>query len=138
MPDGLARARLGTQALPECPLRSCGAGGDECPGLHHPCCNRALQPHVGCDTCWLVDAALGCLVSWRGGSLGDPGAELSCLASLVAETQSRLPDAVTSAVELGYSWAEVAGKLAIAPSTARRRYEGYAAWRLRPGSPEEG
>ena len=77
----------------------------------------------------LVGAALRCLVGSRGGTPGDPRAELSCLASLVAEAQSCLPDTVADALEQGCSWAEVASRLAVAKSTARRRYDDYVTWR---------
>ena len=138
MPNRSPKVRFGTEALAKCPPCSCGAGADGGPERHEPGCDRALEPHVGYDTWSLIGVALNCLLGSRGGSPADPRAELSCLASLLAEAQSRVPDAVTDALEQGYSWPEVASRLAVAPSTARRRYSDYAYWRALLGFPEEG
>jgi hypothetical protein len=54
---------------------------------------------------------------------------LSCLASLIAEAQSRLPDAVADARDRDYTWAEIATRLAATTSAARRRYGDYSRWR---------
>ena len=129
MPSYLPKVCLGTEALPAKPRCSCGVGAEEGPDAHQTGCDRALEPYVGPDTWALVGAALRCLVGSRGGTPGDPRAELSCLASLLAEAQSCLPDTVTDALEQGCSWAEVASRLAVAKSTARRRYDDYATWR---------
>jgi hypothetical protein len=51
------------------------------------------------------------------------------LASLIAEAQNQLPDAVAEARCDGYTWAEIAGRLATTAGTARRRYGSYARWR---------
>ena len=95
MPNRSPKVRFGTEALAKCPPCSCGAGADGGPERHEPGCDRALEPHVGYDTWCLIGVALNCLLGSRGGSPADPRVELSCLASLLAEAQSRVPDAVT-------------------------------------------
>ncbi|MHB1555177.1 MAG: hypothetical protein ACYCSX_17970 [Acidimicrobiales bacterium] len=77
----------------------------------------------------MVEHAVESLVWVRGTGVGDAGAALSALASLIAEAQSRLPDAVADAREQDYTWAEIAARLASAASTARRRYGHYSSWR---------
>jgi hypothetical protein len=58
--------------------------------------------------------------------------------SLAAEAQGQLPEAISYARGQGDSWAEVASRLAVTASTARRRYGGYACWRAGLGFMEEG
>lgn len=79
----------------------------------------------------MVEDAVECLVCLRGLGTGDAGAALSALASLIAEAQARLPDAVADARDGDYTWAEIATRLATTASTARRRYGHYARWRAR-------
>ena len=135
MPDHPPEVRLG--ALPPCPACACGAARGV-PEGHEPGCDRALHPYVGFDTWAIVKAAVRYLSGQRDGPPGDARAELSCLASLVAEAQSQLPEAVSYAREQGDTWAEVASRLAVAPSTARRRYGGHDCWRAGLGLMEEG
>ncbi len=77
----------------------------------------------------MVEEAVESLVCLRGSGPGDAGAVLSCLASLIAEAQARLPDAVADARDRDYTWPEIATRLAATASTARRRYAAYAHWR---------
>jgi molybdenum-dependent DNA-binding transcriptional regulator ModE len=77
----------------------------------------------------LVEEAVGSLVVSRGGGRGDAGAVLSALASLIAETQRRLPDAVADARDQEYTWAEIAARLATTTSVVSRRYRDYIRWR---------
>jgi hypothetical protein len=74
----------------------------------------------------ILDRALTCLILARGGDLHDPGASISTLASLLAEAQAHLPDAVADARALGYSWDRVAERLGCSISAARHRYADYA------------
>jgi hypothetical protein len=62
---------------------------------------------------------------------------LSFLASLIAEAQARLPDAVADARDRDYTWPEIAGRLAVGASTVRRRYGGYTRWRAGLSLPED-
>jgi len=97
--------------------------------FHRPGCDRARVPYVDHDTLALVDRAVESLVWSRGSGHGDAGAALSCLASIIAEAQSQLPDAVANAREHDYTWEEIAEHLASTAPTARRRYSAYARWR---------
>ena len=125
----LPRAHLGTERLPEGPACACGARGE--PAEHHdPGCDRTREPFVGHQTWALVGASLGLLLGYRCGREDDPRSVLSCLASLLADAESRLPEAVADARERGYSWAEVGSRLAISASAARHRYAEYVSWRV--------
>ena len=137
MPDYPPKVRLGTETLPPGPVCACAAA-HAVPEGHEPGCDRALHPYVGFDTWALVKAAVKHLSGSRDGPVGDARAELSCLASLVAEAQSQLPEAVSDAREQGDSWAQVASRLAVAASTARRRYADYDGWRAGLGLMEDG
>ncbi len=77
----------------------------------------------------MVEEAVESLVCLRGSGLGDAGAALAALASLVAEAQARLPDAVADARDQDFTWAEIATRLATTAGTVRRRYGAYARWR---------
>jgi hypothetical protein len=64
-------------------------------------------------------------------SFGDAGAAVSVFVSLAAEAAGRLDDAVADARDQGYTWDQIADRLATSNSTARRRYAVYASWRRR-------
>lgn len=76
----------------------------------------------------LEHAALD-LVACRGGEYGDPGPNLSVLTSLIAEGEAWLPELVADARDYGYTWSQIADRLATTVSAARNRYAGYAIWR---------
>lgn len=88
-----------------------------------------MHPFLDEQTLSLVEDAVESVVCWRGSGPGDAGAAWSALASLIAEAQSRLPDAVADARERGYTWEEIALRLATTAATAGLRYRGYVAWR---------
>ena len=61
---------------------------------------------------------------------GDAGAVLHALASLAAEIQNWMPDAVADAHGRGYSWSQIAHLIGVEPATARRRFAGHVrTWR---------
>lgn len=88
-----------------------------------------MYPSIDEQTLALVADAVESLVCSRGSGPGDAGAALAALASLIAEAQSRLPDAVADARERDYTWEEIAARLAATASTVGRRYREYARWR---------
>lgn len=91
--------------------------------------DRTLCPYTGADTAEIIDRAVIALVVWRAPMwLGDPGPTLSALVSLAGEADGRLYDGVADARDQGYSWDQIASRLATSVATARRRYAGY-----RPG-----
>lgn len=84
-------------------------------------------PYTDSDTRALVDEFVDTLVIFRCPmGLGDAGATASVLVSLEAEIASRLPDAVADARDQGYTWDEIAMRLATTVSAARHRYGAYA------------
>jgi len=85
-----------------------------------------VRPHIDAETLALVDDAVESLACFRGSVSSDAGAALSCLASLIAEAQSRLPDVVAAARDQDYTWPEIAARIGATASTVRRRYGDYA------------
>ena len=70
-----------------------------------------------------LSEAIATLGSLRGLSwLGDAGAELHLLVSLLRQAQTRLPDAVAEARDQGYSWAEIGDVLGTTRAAAWQRY----------------
>lgn len=68
---------------------------------------------------------------------GDAGALLHALASLHAQIDAWLPDAVADARDQDYTWAEIAALLgATSPVTIRRRYANHTKTRRRPIDPD--
>ena len=96
----LPRGWLGDEGFPVASPCPCGLTG--APSEHHrPGCDRTAHPQLEDETLALVNAAVESLARRRGSAPGDAGATLSCLASLIAEAQSRLPDAVAAALAPG-------------------------------------
>jgi hypothetical protein len=55
-------------------------------------------------------------------SLGDGLLRVHALASLIAQADALLADAVADARDQDHPWSDIAQQLAISPDTARRRY----------------
>ncbi|MGI8809806.1 MAG: hypothetical protein ACR2KK_18590 [Acidimicrobiales bacterium] len=92
--------------------------------------DRTMHPYTDADTARALDRAIRALVMLRAPMwVGDPGPTVSALVSLVAEADSRLADAVADAAEAGYSWDQIASRLASNAASAHRRYAGYRRWR---------
>ena len=92
--------------------------------------DRALCPYTDAGTAKAVDHAVTTLVILRAPMwLGDPGPVISVLVSVAGEADGRLYDAVADARDQGYSWDQVASRLATNVATARRRYASYSRWR---------
>lgn len=68
------------------------------------------------------------LVMYRGGEYGDPGASISALFSLIAEAESWLYELVADARDYGYTWSQIADRLASTVRTTRHRYAAYTIW----------
>jgi len=123
----LPRGWLGDERFLVAPSCSCGLTGAPFE-FHGPDCDRASHPHLDEETLALVDDAVESLACLRGSVGSDAGAVLSCLASLIAEAQGRLPDAVAAARDQDYTWSEIGTRLAITASAARSRYGRHARW----------
>lgn len=126
----LPRGWPGDEAFAVDPPCSCGLTGAPFE-FHRQDCDRTSRPYIGEETVVLVDEAVWSLVVLRGGEMGDGRAVVSALASLIAEAQSRLPDAVADARDQDYAWAEIATRLASTASTVSRRYGDYVRRRAR-------
>jgi len=95
--------------------------------------SHSAIPYTDADTIALIDDAIDTLVLVRSPmELGDAGATISALVSLITEADSRLPDAVADARDQLYTWDAVASRLATTVPTARRRYAAYTRWRKPP------
>lgn len=58
-----------------------------------------------------------------------PGPWCRCSSASPAKPTTRLHDAVADARDQGYTWEQIADRLATSVSTARRRYRAYTTWR---------
>jgi len=91
------------------------------------------HPVVDEESAAVLEEALHSLTILRcAGDEGDAGARLHMLASLMAQANAMLTDAVADARDQDYAWAEIAGRLGIATATARRRFAHAAATRTVP------
>lgn len=99
--------------------------GDHADGpwnMTDPRCDRAVIPYTDAETEALVDELVDTLIILRCRmGLGDAGPTISVLASLEAELAFRLLDAVADARDQGYTWNEIATRLATTASAARHR-----------------
>jgi hypothetical protein len=88
--------------------------------------DRTLIPYTDSHTADLVDQAVTALVSARAPIWHhDPGPTISALVSLAAEADHMVYDAVADARDQGYTWEQIANRLAITAATARRRHAGH-------------
>jgi hypothetical protein len=82
-----------------------------------------LQPATGADSQRALDGALDALTTLRNMSeCGDAAVCLHLLASLRAELEQRLPQAVADARAQQCSWAEIADLLGVTRASAWQRY----------------
>ena len=87
------------------------------------------QPHpdhpvVDDDSATVVNEAVHSLTMLRGPlDEGDAGARLHAIASLIAQTEAFITDTVTAARDQGYTWPEIANRLALTTTTTRRRHQ---------------
>jgi hypothetical protein len=92
--------------------------------------NDTAIPYTDADSATLIGEAVRTLTIFRAPTaLGDAGATVSVLVSLAVEATDQLHDAVADARDQGYTWEEIADRLATSVTTARRRHGAYTAWR---------
>jgi hypothetical protein len=94
-----------------------------------PLRNLTAVAYTDNDTAALIRETAQTLTIYREGQLGDAGATVSVLVSLAAEADTQLWEAVADAHDQGYTWADIADRLATSVTTARRRYAAYTNWR---------
>jgi hypothetical protein len=93
--------------------------------MREPRRDHYLAPATGDDTDVVLQAAIESLGDLRGLAwLGDAGARLHLLTSLMAETERQLPRAVADARDQEYSWAEIGDLLGVTRASAWQRYAG--------------
>lgn len=80
-------------------------------------------PRTDDDTFDVIDDALTALAQRKGLWLGDDIVLIGLLASLIAQAERCLPEAVFTAVENGASWDEIATLLATSPHEAWLRFD---------------
>jgi len=83
-----------------------------------------IGPKTGRDSRAVLDEAVASLGRLRmpSGWLGDGGAEIHLLASLIAEAECQLPQSVGLARDQDYSWAEIGDLLGITRAAAWQRF----------------
>ena len=105
--------------------------------MREPRRDHYLEPATDDDTRAVLDSAIESLGTLRRLEwVGDAGATLHLLASLVAEASARVPGAVAEARDQEYSWAEVADLLGVTRASAWQRYAGRTARDRAPLEPD--
>jgi hypothetical protein len=107
-------------------------GCDESGGPWTPpeSCDHTAIPATDNDTRILIHQAAETLTALRApDGHPDAGATISVLVSLAVEADDQLHDAVADARDHGYTWDQIAQRLATSTATARRRYSAYSTWR---------
>jgi hypothetical protein len=97
--------------------------------LVDPTDDRTARPYRDDDTINIGDDIIETLIICRCGSTGDAGVQLSAIASLAAELDSRLPETIFEARNQAYTWAEIPVRLDMPESTLRHRYSSYVTLR---------
>jgi hypothetical protein len=96
-----------------------------------------VAPATDDDSRAVLDSAIEALGTLRGLEwVGDAGATLHLLASLLAEATARVPRAVADARDQEYSWAQVADLLGVTRTSAWQRYAGRTARDRAPLEPD--
>ncbi|MDA8282686.1 MAG: hypothetical protein M0Z42_05165 [Actinomycetota bacterium] len=85
---------------------------------------RHIGPKTGRDSRAVIDEAVASLGRLRMPTewLGDGGAEVHLLTSLIAEAERQLPQSVALARDQDYSWAELGDLLGITRAAAWQRF----------------
>ncbi len=105
--------------------------------MREPRRDHYLAPATGEDSERILEDAIATLGTLRGLEwLGDAGATLHLLASLIAEAEHRLPRAVADARDQDYSWAQIADLLGVTRASAWQHYAGRTAHRRTPLDPD--
>ena len=85
--------------------------------------SRYPAPTTDPDTYAVLDDALAALAERRGAWLGDDTVLIHLLASLIAQAERSLPQAVATARAEGHTWTDIAALLATSPDEARLRFD---------------
>ena len=94
--------------------------------MREPRRDHYIAPATGPDTSAALDAAIQSLATARSLDHNDAAVALHLLASLLAQTQARLPGAVGDARDQNHSWAQIADLLGVTRASAWQRYAAQA------------
>ena len=83
-------------------------------------------PRTDDDTFDILDDALSALAQRRAAWLGDEITTIHLLASLIAQAERCLPEAVDTARSNGHSWHDIATLLATSPEQAQLRFDPHS------------
>lgn len=93
--------------------------------MREPRRDHYIEPATGPDSDRVLDDAIASLGTLRNLPwLGDAGATMHLLVSLIHQAEQQLPRAVADAREQDYSWAEIADLLGVTRASAWQRYAG--------------
>ena len=105
--------------------------------MREPRRDHYIQPATGPDSERVIDDAIATLGTLRDLPwLGDAGATLHLLVSLIHQAQQQLPRAVADARDQDYSWAEIADLLGVTRASAWQRYAGHTTTNRTPLHPD--
>ena len=91
--------------------------------MREPRRDHYLAPATGEDTERVLEEAIATLATLRNLPwLGDAGATLHLLTSLIEQAERRLPQAVADARDQDYSWAKIADLLGVTRASAWQHY----------------
>lgn len=93
--------------------------------MREPRRDHYIEPATGVDSERVLDDAIATLGTLRDLPwLGDAGATLHLLISLIHQAEQQLPRAVADARDQEYSWAQIADLLGVTRASAWQRYAG--------------
>src|SRR6266511_3262923 len=105
--------------------------------MREPRRNHYIEPVTGVDSERVLDEAIASLGTLRDLPwLGDAGATLHLLISLIRQAEQQLPRAVADARDQEYSWAEIADLLGVTRASAWQRYAGRTHQHRTPPDPD--
>jgi hypothetical protein len=105
--------------------------------MNAPRRDEFINPRTGRDSRHVLNEAIASLGTARGLEwVGDAGATIHLLASLIAEADKQLPSAVADARDQDYSWAEIADLLGVTRASAWQRFAGRTTQNRTPLNPD--
>ncbi len=84
--------------------------------------STVTAPAIDETSAQILEAAIEALTAARSGETLNAADRLTALASLAAQAQALIPDAIADAVDADFTWAQIAHSAGISPAAARRRH----------------
>ena len=105
--------------------------------MREPRRDHYLHPTTGPDSEHVIDDAIATLGTLRNLPwLGDAGATLHLLTSLIHQAQQQLPRAVANTRAQHYTWAQIADLLGTTRASAWQRYASHTTSNPTPPDPD--